>query len=59
MPPPGAEMARADHVLFVIDGAADPGARPTTRNATLPPGVPVTLVLNKVRPDHRPAAPTR
>ena len=43
-----AEMARADRVLFVIDGAADPGARAyyEERDA-LPPGVPVTLVLNK------------
>lgn len=42
------EMARADRVLFVIDGAADPQARAyyEERDA-LPPDVPVTLVLNK------------
>lgn len=42
------EMARADRVLFVIDAANDPQARAyyEERDA-LPPGVPVTLVLNK------------
>ena len=43
-----AEMARADRVLFVIDAAADPSARAfTEERASLPAGVPVTLVLNK------------
>jgi tRNA modification GTPase len=43
-----AEMARADRVLFVIDGAADPAAQ-TYRDlaATLPAQVPVTLLYNK------------
>ncbi len=43
-----AEMARADRVLFVIDTAADPLARAFAEERdSLPPGVPVTLVLNK------------
>jgi tRNA modification GTPase len=43
-----AEMARADRVLFVIDAAADPGARAyREERARLPAGVPVTLVFNK------------
>ncbi len=43
-----AEMRRADRVLFVIDAAADPGARAYAEaRAALPEGVPVTLVLNK------------
>jgi tRNA modification GTPase len=43
-----AEMARADRVLFVIDGAADPDARAyQDERERLPPDVPVTLVLNK------------
>ncbi len=42
------EMARADRVLFVIDAAVDPGARALLEErAMLPPGVPITLVLNK------------
>ena len=42
------EMARADRVLFVVDAAEDPGARALLEErALLPPGVPVTLVLNK------------
>jgi tRNA modification GTPase len=42
------EMARADRVLFVIDGAQDPTARVYRELAsTLPPQVPVTLVFNK------------
>lgn len=42
------EMRRADRVLFVVDAAADPGARAYAEaRATLPEGVPVTLVLNK------------
>ena len=42
------EMARADRVLFVIDAATDPGATAfTAARASLPPGIPVTLVLNK------------
>ena len=43
-----AEMARADRVLFVIDGAADPTADAFRElAATLPAQVPVTLVYNK------------
>jgi tRNA modification GTPase len=43
-----AEMARADRVLFVIDGAADPAAQ-ASRDlaATLPARVPLTLIYNK------------
>ncbi len=42
------EMARADRVLFVVDAAADPQATAYLQErANLPPGVPVTLVLNK------------
>jgi tRNA modification GTPase len=42
------EMARADRVLFIIDGAGDPTAQ-TYRElvGTLPAEVPVTLVYNK------------
>jgi len=43
-----AAIARADHVLFVIDGAADPeGDAFAAERITLPDGVPVTLVMNK------------
>ncbi len=43
-----AEMARADRVLFVIDGALDPSAEAYRQLAgTLPPQVPVTLLYNK------------
>ena len=43
-----AEMARADRVLFVIDGAADPTARAYRELvAILPAQVPVTLIYNK------------
>lgn len=43
-----AEMARADRVLFVIDGAQDPAARAYRELvATLPAQVPVTLIYNK------------
>lgn len=43
-----AEMTRADRVLFVVDGAADPEANAHERERTqLPADVPVTLVLNK------------
>jgi tRNA modification GTPase len=40
------ELLRADRVLYVIDASADgePGALPVD----LPPGVPVTLVYNKI-----------
>jgi tRNA modification GTPase len=42
------EMARADRVLFVIDGAHDPTAQAYRElAATLPAPVPVTLVYNK------------
>jgi tRNA modification GTPase len=44
-----AAMARADRILFVIDAAADPGARGyVEERALLPPGVPVTVVFNKI-----------
>jgi tRNA modification GTPase len=44
-----AEIARADLVLFVVDAAADPGAEAlAAERATLPEGVPLTLVFNKV-----------
>ncbi len=44
-----AEIARADRVLFVVDAATDPAATAyTDERACLPPGVPVTLVYNKV-----------
>ncbi|NBU24079.1 MAG: tRNA uridine-5-carboxymethylaminomethyl(34) synthesis GTPase MnmE, partial [Gammaproteobacteria bacterium] len=44
-----AELARADRVLFVVDAAADPAAESfAAERATLPEGVPVTLVFNKV-----------
>ncbi len=43
-----AEMARADRVLFVIDGANDPTAQAYRElAAALPAQVPVTLVYNK------------
>jgi tRNA modification GTPase len=44
-----AEIARADRVLFVVDAATDPAATAyTDERATLPEGVPVTLVFNKL-----------
>lgn len=44
-----AEIARADRVLFVVDAATDPAATAyTDERTTLPEGVPVTLVFNKV-----------
>jgi tRNA modification GTPase len=43
-----AEMQRADRVLFIVDGAADPEARAyLAEREALPAGVPVTLVFNK------------
>jgi tRNA modification GTPase len=43
-----AEMARADRVLFVIDGAQDPTAQAYRElAATLPAQIPVTLLYNK------------
>jgi tRNA modification GTPase len=43
-----AAIARADHVLFVIDGVADPeGESFAAERSGLPEGVPVTLVMNK------------
>ncbi len=43
-----AEMTRADRVLFVIDAAADPGGLSYSElRASLPGGVPVTLLFNK------------
>jgi tRNA modification GTPase len=42
------EMARADRVLFVIDGASDPRAQSYRELVdTLPAQVPVTLLYNK------------
>jgi tRNA modification GTPase len=44
-----AEIARADLVLFVVDAAADPAAEAlAAERVTLPEGVPLTLVFNKV-----------
>lgn len=41
-------MSRADHILFVVDGAADPGAEAwRIEQGSLPPDVPVILLLNK------------
>ncbi len=41
-------MGRADHILFVVDGAADPDAAAwRAEQGSLPPAVPVTLLLNK------------
>jgi tRNA modification GTPase len=43
-----AELLRADRLLFVIDGAADPlGVAYDEERASLPAGLPVTLVFNK------------
>jgi len=43
-----AEMSRADRILFVVDGAADPEASAFEQErAQLPANLPVTLVLNK------------
>src|SRR5690606_10353978 len=42
-------IARADHLLFLIDAKLDPKARSfEEERANLPQGVPVTLVYNKV-----------
>lgn len=44
-----AAMARADHILFVIDAAEDPsGTAFDAERARLPEAVPVTRVFNKV-----------
>lgn len=44
-----AEMARADHVLFVVDAAADPTGRAwLEERAAQPEGVPVTVFFNKI-----------
>ena len=41
-------IARADHVLFLVDAAADPLAISfTAEQGALPAGVPVTIVMNK------------
>jgi tRNA modification GTPase len=41
-------IARADHVLFVVDVAADPAAESfAVERGQLPTGVPVTVVMNK------------
>lgn len=43
-----AEMDRADHILFMVDGATDPAAHSfLAARATLPAQVPVTVILNK------------
>lgn len=43
-----AALARADHVLFVVDVEADPQAKSLeAERATLPAGVPLTVVYNK------------
>jgi len=43
------EMTRADRILFVIDAIADPEATAFKgERASLPPGVPVTLLMNKI-----------
>ena len=50
-----AAMAQADRVLFMVDAQADPQAAGyAAERGQLPPGVPVTLVYNKV--DLLPAA---
>ena len=42
-------IARADLLLFLVDAAADPACRSfAEERASLPDGVPVTLVLNKI-----------
>jgi tRNA modification GTPase len=44
-----AAIARADHLLFVVDGAADPDLRAYEgERSSLPAGVPVSIVMNKV-----------
>ncbi|HMA12027.1 MAG TPA: tRNA uridine-5-carboxymethylaminomethyl(34) synthesis GTPase MnmE, partial [Steroidobacteraceae bacterium] len=41
-------IARADHLLYVVDAAEDPGAHSFDEERdALPAGVPVTLVMNK------------
>jgi tRNA modification GTPase len=41
-------ISRADHVLYVVDAAADPDAYSFAEECdTLPEGLPVTLVMNK------------
>lgn len=42
-----AEMERADRIVFVVDGAADPEADAFERERSTLPGLPVTLILNK------------
>ena len=43
-----AAMTRADHILYVVDAAADPAARSLDEESTsLPAGVAITLVMNK------------
>ena len=43
-----AEMSRAEHVLFVVDSATDPGASSFARErGRLPTDLPVTIVMNK------------
>jgi tRNA modification GTPase len=57
-----AALARADHVLFIVDAQADPQARGLEdERAGLPAGVPVTLVYNKsdLVPGAVPPAATR
>jgi len=41
-------LTRADHILYVVDAAADPAARSLDEESTsLPAGVAITLVMNK------------
>ena len=43
-----AEMQRADHILFLVDGATDPAAQSfQAARASHPAQVPVTVILNK------------
>ncbi len=43
------EMSRADRILYLIDATNPPASADLQQElATLPPGVPVTLVLNKI-----------
>ena len=43
-----AALERSDHILYVVDAAADPAARSFDEEcASFPAGIPVTLVMNK------------
>ena len=44
-----AALLRADHILYVVDASADPDAHSLDEErASLPAGVPLTLVMNKI-----------